>query len=120
MGVNIRRLRVANSQSNRWFAGGLCTSLHGALRKAMILMERGLQKHHHAQKLCTVDSSSGRQSKEREVACTGISTALSRWMNWRMILSRRTILTILTQLWAALVAVHVVGALQLRLAKVAQ
>ena len=32
----------------------------------MILMERGLQKHHHAQKLCTVDSSSGRQSKERE------------------------------------------------------
>ena len=30
------------------------------------------------------------------------------------------LLTILTQLWAALVAVHVVGALQLRLAKVAQ
>ena len=92
----------------------------GAIREAVVRVARELQRRQHAQKLCTVDSSSGRQSKEREVACTRTSTALSRWMNWRMILSRRTILTILTQLWAALAAVHVVGALQLRLAKVAQ
>jgi hypothetical protein len=46
---------------------------------AMLLMERGLQKQLHAQILCTVDSTSGRHNKERESACTGTSTAPSRW-----------------------------------------
>ena len=46
---------------------------------AMLLMEHGLQQQLHAQILCTVDSTSGRQHKERESACTGTSTAPSRW-----------------------------------------
>jgi hypothetical protein len=90
-----------SSHINVLFDGLRCrlrTIKHGALRKAMILMERGLQKHHHAQKLCTLDNSSGRQSKERVGACTGTSTAPSRWMDWRTILSRRPILTIFTNL----------------------
>jgi hypothetical protein len=65
---------------------------------AMILMEHGLQKQPHAQRLCTVDSTSGRHINERESVSTGSSTAASRWMDWRTILSQRTILTILTQL----------------------
>jgi hypothetical protein len=86
----------------------------------MLRKERGLHTRHHAQKLSTANSTSDRHSKESESACTGTSTAASRWMDWRMILSPRAMLTNLTQLGAALVAVHVGGALQLRLAKVAQ
>jgi hypothetical protein len=65
---------------------------------AILLMDRRLQRRHYAQKISTMDSTSGRHSKERESSCTGTSTAASRWMDWRMILSPRPILTILTNL----------------------
>ena len=97
----------------------LRTIKHGAIRVAVILTARELQRRHHAHKLSTVDSMSGRHSKERERTCTGTSTAASKWMDWRTILSRRTILTNLTNLSAAVAAVHVIGALRFRLAKVA-
>jgi hypothetical protein len=72
----------------------LRTIKHGAIRVAVILTAHELQRRHNAQKLCTADSKSGRHSKERESARTGISTAPSRWMDWRTILLIRTILTI--------------------------
>ena len=76
----------------------LRTIKHGAIRVAVILMVHELQRCQHAQKLCTVDSKSGRHSKERESSCTGTSTSASRWMDWRTILLPRAILTILTNL----------------------
>ena len=76
----------------------LRTIKHGAIRVAVILMVHELQRCQHAQKLCTVDSKSGRHSKERERTCTGTSTAASKWMDWRTILSPRATLTILTNL----------------------
>ena len=76
----------------------LRTIKHGAIRVAVILTARELQRRHHAHKLSTVDSRSGRHGKERESSCTGTSIAASRWMDWRTILSPRAILTILTNL----------------------
>jgi hypothetical protein len=70
----------------------------GAIREAVVRVARELQRRQHAQKLCTVDSRSGRHSKERKSACTGPSTASFRWMDWRTILSRPAILTNLTDL----------------------
>ena len=46
-----------------------------------ILTAHELQRRHHAHKLSTVDSRSGRHGKERESSCTGTSTAASRWMD---------------------------------------
>ena len=53
----------------------------GAIREAMVLMAHGLQRCQYAEKLCTVDSRSGRHSEEREIASTECSTAASRWMD---------------------------------------
>jgi hypothetical protein len=76
----------------------LRTIKHGATRMAVILTAHELQRRHHAHKLSTVDSRSGRNGKERESSCTGTSTSASRWMDWRTILLPRAILTILTNL----------------------
>ena len=59
----------------------LRTMKDGAIREAMVLMARELQRSQHAQKLCTMDSRSGRHSEEREIASTECSTAASRWMD---------------------------------------
>ena len=76
----------------------LRTIKHGAIIVAVILTAHELQRRHHAHKLSTVDSRSGRNGKEREGSCTGTSTSASRWMDWRTILLPRAILTILTNL----------------------
>jgi hypothetical protein len=89
------------SNNNALVDGPWCrlrTITHGAIREAMISTAHELQRRHHAQELSTVDSRSGRHSKERKSACTGPSTASFRWMDWRTILSRPAILTNLSNL----------------------
>ena len=71
---------------------------HLLVRKAKLLMEHGLQKQPHAQKVCTVDSTRGRHNKESESACTETSTAPFRWMDRIISIARSPILTILNQL----------------------
>ena len=96
-----REMATYSSHINAAVHGLPCclrTMKDGAIGEAVILVVRELQRRQHAQELCTADSKSGRRSKERESSCTGISTAPSRWMDWRTILSRRTILTNLTNL----------------------
>ena len=96
-----REMATYSSHINAAVHGLPCclrTMKDGAIGEAVILVVRELQRRQHAQELCTADSKSGRRSKERESSCTGISTAPSRWMDWRTILSRPAILTILSNL----------------------
>ena len=86
-----------NSVEQPMVRGAACVRVNTEQSEwAMILMEHGLQKQPHAQKLCTVDSTRGRHNKESESECTETSTAPFRWMDRIISIARSPILTILT------------------------